>query len=98
MAVFIGILRLEFLLHGNESLKDKRRVAVSLKQKVRNKFNVAVAETGSEDSMDCLALSIVSVCNDKRHLESRLAKCLNMVQAACDEELVYDDLEIMAVE
>lgn len=98
MAIFIGILKVEFRLHGNESLKDKRRVALSLKQKARNKFNVGVAETGSEDSLDWLALSVVSVCNDKQHLESRLAKCLNMMQAACDEELVYDDIEIMAIE
>lgn len=96
--IYIGFLRVEFMLHGNESLKDKRRVALSLKQKVRNKFNVSVAETGSEDSMDYLALSIVSVCNDKRHLEGRMSKCLNMVQAACDEELVYDDIEILALE
>ena len=98
MAIFIGVLRIEFALHGNESLKDKRRVALSLKQKIRNKFNVSVAETGSEDSMDYLALSVVSVCNDKKYLESRMAKCLNMVQAACDEELIYDDIEIMAVD
>ena len=98
MAIFIGILKVEFQLHGNESLKDKRRVALSLKQKIRNKFNVSVAETGSEDSFERLALSIASVCNEKKHLESRLAKCLNMVQAACDEELIYDDIEIMAIE
>lgn len=98
MSVFIGILRVEFMLHGNQSLKDKRRVALSLKQKVRNKFNVSVAETGSEDSMDYLALSIVSVSNSRRHVESRMTKCLNMVQAACDEELVYDDIEIIAAE
>ena len=98
MSVFIGILRVEFMLHGNESLKDKRRVALSLKQKVRNKFNVSVAETGSEDSMDYLALSIVSVSNSRRHVESRMSKCLNMVQAACDEELVYDDIEIIAAD
>ena len=96
--MYIGILRVEFALHGNESLKDKRRVAQSLKQKVRNKFNVAVAEVGSEESMDYLSLSIVSVSNDKTHLESRMTKCLNMVQAASDEELVYDDIEIIGVD
>ena len=96
--MFIGILRVEFMLHGNESLKDKRRVAQGLKQKVRNKFNVAVAEVGSENNMDYLALSIVSVSNDKKHLESRMTKCLNMVQAACDEELVYDDIEILGAD
>lgn len=96
--MFIGVLRVEFMLHGNESLKDKRRVAQSLKQKVRNKFNVAIAEVGSENNMDYLSLSIVSVSNDKKHLESRMTKCLNMVQAACDEELVYDDIEIIGAE
>lgn len=96
--MYIGILRVEFMLHGNESLKDKRRVAQGLKHKVRNKFNVAIAEVGSENSMDYLGLSIVSVSNDKKHLESRMAKCLNMVQAACDEELVYDDIEIVGFE
>jgi len=96
--MFIGILRVEFALHGNESLKDKRRVAQSLKQKVRNKFNVAIAETGSENTMEALALSIVSVSNSKRHLESRLRLCLNSIQASCDEELVYDDLEILGAE
>lgn len=96
--MFIGILKVEFMLHGNESLKDKRRVAQGLKQKVRNKFNVAIAEVGSEESMDYLSLSIVSVSNDKKHLESRMAKCLNMVQAACDEELIYDDIEIIGAD
>lgn len=96
--MYIGILRVEFILHGNESLKDKRRVAQSLKQKIRNKFNVAVAEVGSEDSMGYLSLSIVSVSNSKKHAESRMMKCLNMVQAACDEELIYDDIEILPLE
>lgn len=96
--MYIGILRVEFALHGNESLKDKRRVAQSLKQKVRNKFNVAVAEVGSEESMDYLSLSIVSVSNNKTHLESRMTKCLNMVQAASDEELVYDYIEIIGAD
>lgn len=94
----IGILRVEFALHGNESLKDKRRVAQGLKRKVRNKFNVAVAEVGSENSMDYLSLSVVSVSNDKTHLESRMMKCLNMIQAACDEEMVYDDMEIIGTD
>ncbi|MCL1889670.1 MAG: DUF503 domain-containing protein [Desulfovibrionaceae bacterium] len=96
--MYIGILRLEFVMHGNESLKDKRRVAQSLKQKIRNKFNVAVAETGSENSMGTLALSVVSVSNNKRHLESRMRMCLNSVLASCGEELIYDDLEIIGAE
>ena len=96
--MLIGVLRVEFHLHGNTSLKDKRRVANSLKQKVRNKFNVAIAEVGSEDDMGRLALSIVSVSNDGHHLESRLTKCLSMMEAVCPEEMVYSDMEYIGVD
>ena len=89
---------MEFHLHGNESLKDKRRVANSLKQKVRNKFNVSIAEMGSENSMDRLSLALVSVSNDKRHLESRLNKCLLMIEAVCPEEMVYSEMSIQGEE
>ena len=96
--MFIGILGVEYMLHGNESLKDKRRVANSLKQKVRTKFNVSIAEVGTEENMGRLALAVVSVSNDKRHLESRLTKCLSMMEATCGEEMVYSDIEIMGSE
>ena len=92
--MFIGILGVEFCLHGNESLKDKRRIANSVKQKVRNKFNVSVAEVGSENDMGGLSLALVSVSNDKRHLESRLTKCLSMLEAVCPEEMVYSEISI----
>lgn len=92
--MFIGILGVEYHLHGNESLKDKRRVANSLKQKVRSKFNVSVAEVESENDMGRLCLAVVSVSNDKRHLESRLTKCLSMMEAVCPEEMVYSEMSI----
>lgn len=92
--MFVAILGVEFALHGNESLKDKRRVANSLKQKVRNKFNVSIAEVYSENSMDRLCLAVVSVSNNRRHLESRMTKCLLMIEAVCPEEMVYSEVTI----
>lgn len=94
----IGVLSVEYRLHGNESLKGKRRVANSLKQKVRNKFNVSIAEVGSQDSMTRLSLSVVSVSNSEQHLQSRLTKCLSMMEAVCPEEMVYSDMEFFGVE
>ncbi len=96
--MFIGILGVEFRLHGNESLKDKRRVANSVKQKARNKFNVSVAEIGSENDMSTLSLALVSVSNEKRHLESRLNKCLSMLEAVCPEEMIHSEIHIQGEE
>ena len=94
----IAVLTVEFVLHGNDSLKGKRRVANSLKQKVRNQFNVAVAESGTHESLTRLRLALVSLSNEEGHLRSRMDKCLLMMEAACPEDLVYNDLELFVTE
>lgn len=92
--MYIGALRLEFRLHGVFSLKEKRRIAASLKQKLRNKFNVAVAETEAQDSHGRLVLDVVTVSGDASHAEGLLHKAISMVEAATSEELVTADVEI----
>lgn len=94
----IGVLTVEYRLHGNDSLKGKRRVANSLKQKVRNTFNVAIAEAGTEDSLIRLRLAVVSLSNSEQHLQSRLDKCLAMMEAVCPEEMVYSDIEFYSAD
>ena len=92
--MLIAVLTVEYTLHGNDSLKGKRRVANSLKQKVRNTFNVALAEAGTEESLCRLRLQVVSISNSERHLRSRMDKCLSMMEAVCPEEMTYSDMEI----
>ncbi len=95
MPTIIGTLHLEFTLHGNASLKGKRRVANSLKQKMRNRFNVSVAEVDSHDSHTRLVLAAVTVGNCHKHVEGRLHKALAMVEAATDEELTDSEMDIL---
>ena len=90
----IGVLHLEFTLHGSASLKDKRNVARSLKQKLRNKFNVAVAEVGNLDNALKLTLTVATVGGEYKHVEGRLTKALNMVEAAATEELTDSWMEL----
>ena len=95
--MFVGVLTLQFTLHGNDSLKGKRRVAQSLKRKLRNKFNVATAETAMQDSWETLVLAAVTVSGDAAHARGLLQKALNMVVATSEAELVDDDIEILAL-
>ena len=92
--MIVGTLRLEFRLHGVFSLKEKRKSANSLKQKLRNKFNVAVSETEAQDSHQTLVLGVVTVANESGFVQSQLSKVLAMVEAATDEELVHADMDI----
>lgn len=93
--MIIAVLTVEYTLHGNDSLKGKRRVANSLKQKVRNTFNVAIAEAGTENSLSMLRLAVISISNSQKHLQSRMDKCLAMMEAVCAEEMTYSDLEFI---
>jgi len=94
--MIIGVLTLEFRLHGNRSLKDKRKVALSLKQKLRNKFNVAVSEIEAMDVHDKLVLGVVTNANETRKVESRLSKALAMIEAISPAELTRCDTEIFS--
>ena len=94
--MIIGVLTLEFRLHGNRSLKEKRRVAQSLKQKLRNTFNVAVAEVEAMDAHQKLVLGVVTTANETAKVESRLAKALSMVEAISPAELTRCGTEIFS--
>jgi len=93
--MIIGLLTLEYRLHGNDSLKGKRAVAQRVKMKLRNTFNVAVSEVANQDTLDSLVLAAVTVSPDAKHAQGLLQKALNMVVAADEAELVYDDIELI---
>ncbi|GAB6036538.1 DUF503 domain-containing protein [Fundidesulfovibrio butyratiphilus] len=93
--MIVGVLTLEFRLHGNDSLKGKRSVTQRLKMKLRNKFNVAVSEVAHQDVLDSLVLGVVTVSPDAGHARGLLQKALNMVVAADEAELIYDDIELI---
>ncbi|MCA1742602.1 MAG: DUF503 domain-containing protein [Desulfonatronovibrio sp.] len=90
----IGTLHLIFRLHGVTSLKAKRKISNSLKQKLKNKFNLAVAEVGHEDSLDNLELAMVTLANQKIRVEEILNKALAMLEAISSEEMVDVKMEI----
>lgn len=91
----IGVLHLEFTLHGNTSLKGKRSVAQSLKRKMRNRFNVSVAEVDAQESHTRLVLAAAMIGSDYKRLESTLNKLLCMVEDITPEELSGSDIEIL---
>jgi uncharacterized protein YlxP (DUF503 family) len=65
----VGVLTLELHLHNSHSLKDKRQVVKSLKDRLRVKFNVAVAEVDYQDLWQRAAVAAVTVASDHVHAE-----------------------------
>jgi uncharacterized protein len=68
----IGVLTLEIVLQNSHSLKDKRQVVKSLKDRLRGKFNVAVAEIDSQDLWQRAVVAAVTVSSDHGFAEKVL--------------------------
>jgi len=68
----VGVLTLELRLDDSHSLKDKRHVVRSLKDRLRGKFNVAVAEIDCQDLWQRAVLAAVTVSSGHEHAEQVL--------------------------
>ena len=75
----IGLLQLELMLPEANSLKDKRRVIKSLKDRLHNKFNCSVAETGHQDAWRKSTLAVCIVGTDAGHVNSQLSSVVSFV-------------------
>jgi len=77
----IGILQLELFIPESGSLKSKRRILKSLKDKIRRKFNVSVAEIDGMDKWQRATVAVACVNNNKRLINSILSKVVNLTEA-----------------
>lgn len=79
-----GLLQLELHLPAAQSLKQKRSVIKSLKDRLRSRYNISVAEVGHMDKWQRATLAIAMVSNDRNHLESRFESISHFI----DEEIM----------
>jgi len=91
----IGALSLKLAIFEATSLKDKRRVVKSLKERIGNRFNVSVAEVGSLDRRQQAELGVAMVANDRAFVESSLSKIVDYVRRDPSASLVDYAYELL---
>ena len=74
----VAVARIVLFLPEARSLKDKRRVVKSLKDRLHNQFNVAAAEVGDNDLLQKAVLGVAAVANDEEH-----------ARAVCEEAVAF---------
>jgi uncharacterized protein YlxP (DUF503 family) len=85
----VGTCRVELQIPANASLKGKRQVLRSIKDRVRRRFNVAIAEVDRLDEWQRATVGIACVSNDARFADEVLTKVVNLIEA-CADALVLD--------
>lgn len=91
----IGILQFEVLVPWSESLKDKRRVVRSLKDRLHREHMVSVAEVGALDQHRRALLGLAVVTGDARYASTVIDRVLAKVRALHDAELGAVSREVL---
>ncbi len=95
MSMVIGVLQIKLNIDGAESLKDKRAVVNSLKDKLHQQYMVAVAEIDQIDNPDIAVIGISMVSNDVHLCQSTLDKLVNKIKTK--RNCVLDDYNIQII-
>ena len=92
--MFVGICQIELFIPESNSLKSKRFVLKSLKTRIRNKFNVSVAEVDGNDKWQRATLGIATVANDKKLIDGIINQILNIINSEIRVELIDHFIDI----
>ena len=93
----VGVCRLMIHIPYSSSLKEKRQVSRSMVDRIKNQFNVAVAEVDDNDLWQRLTLGISCISNDSAHVDAIISNVLSFVEASRrDVELINYEREIIS--
>ena len=91
----VGLLTLELHIADAQSLKEKRQVLRSLKDKLRGKFNVALAELDHQDAWQRSVVGVVTLSTEEKHVRETLQKVLDEADEILGSMLVNQAIEIV---
>jgi uncharacterized protein YlxP (DUF503 family) len=92
----IGAARVELHVHASHSLKEKRSVIRSIVRRIRNEFNVAVAEVGGQDTWQWAVLGLAAVGHDRTSVRALLERVIDFVESLHLAEVREQSVETLA--
>ena len=91
----VGALRIEVRVPASHSLKEKRSVVKSLKDQLRGRFNIAVAEVEANELWQRATVGISAVGEERAQVESLLRQVIAWVREARFVEMIRVDEEYL---
>lgn len=86
--MIVGVLEMRLAIYEATSLKDKRRVIKSFKDRIGSRFNVSIAEVDALDARQTGVLGVAMIANETRYVEGALSKIVDFVRASGRVSLV----------
>ena len=95
MGIIVGLCTVELFIPESQSLKDKRRVLLSLKDRLRERFNLSVAEVDGQDLWQKAVLGLACVANEGRHVNQVCDQALKLIRGIPTVEIVQSRVELL---
>lgn len=95
--MIVGAALIEMHVHGSQSLKAKRGVVRSITARLRNKFNVAVAEVGGQGTWQRVQLGLSGAGSDAKVVRRELCKAIDFVESLGLAEVLQSEVEILSM-
>lgn len=93
--MIVGLCTVELYMPDADSLKAKRQILLSLKDRLRDKFNVSVAEVADQDLWQKAVLGIACVANEGAYVNQVLDQAINLIRSVRTLELVQSRIDIL---
>lgn len=93
--MIVGAAAVELRIHGCQSLKAKRGVVRSISARVRNRFNVSVAEVGGQGTWQRAVLGLSAAGGEAARVRQVLERALTYIEELHLAEVAFSDLEIV---
>lgn len=91
----IGVVKIELYAPWVHSLKEKRMVVKSLCAKVRNKFNVSIAEVEEQDIHQRVVLGFACVAGENSHADSIIDNVINFIESNTEGDVINIERELI---
>lgn len=93
--MIVGICTIVLFVPGKNSLKGKRQVIKSIKDRIRNRYNVSIAEVADHDLWQRAVLGIALVGNEKRFVNQLMDKVLDLIRSTPLVEVIDYNIEMI---
>ncbi len=92
--MILGLLQLDIIIPESNNLKEKRSTIKSLKETIRKRFNVSIAETGKLDKWSRSEISITKVSNEAKFIRQEFQKIQNDIESRYPVEIIDKQEEV----
>ena len=93
--MIVGVCRVSLMVPESHSLKEKRMVLRRIKDRVRQKFNAAIAEVGDGDAWQSAQIGFAVVANERGFVESMVSNIVSFIEGLAVAKITDDEKDVL---